>query len=187
MNETKGLVAQVTLRGRAVAGSQAEPPGRPCKSIVLVAKLIAIAVIGLALTVPTQAHFNCVTNNGTIAITGYTGTSGDVTIPDTIYGLPVTCIGDYAFDRSTNQTSVMIPNSVISIKERAFAICSTMTSVTIGNSATNIGQSAFYQDISLTSVTIPDNLTSILRMALGAPTRWEFISTETPPPSVLPR
>ena len=36
-------------------------------------------------------------NNGTITMTGYTGAGGDVAIPDTIAGLPVTGIGDAAF------------------------------------------------------------------------------------------
>ena len=44
-----------------------------------------------------QAQFNYVINNGAITITGYTGSGGAVTIPDTINGLPVTSIGYYAF------------------------------------------------------------------------------------------
>jgi hypothetical protein len=38
------------------------------------------------------------TNNGTITITRYSGSSRDVSIPDTITGLPVTTIGPYAFE-----------------------------------------------------------------------------------------
>ncbi len=55
----------------------------------------------LLLTLPAvvQAQFNYTTNNGTITITKYTGSGGDVTIPDTINGLPVTSIGDGAFSR----------------------------------------------------------------------------------------
>jgi hypothetical protein len=45
-----------------------------------------------------QAQFNYPTNNdGTMCITGYTDFGGAVVIPDTIDGLPVACIGDYAF------------------------------------------------------------------------------------------
>ena len=44
----------------------------------------------LALPAPVQAQFNYTTNNGTITITGYTGSGGAVTIPSTINGLPVT-------------------------------------------------------------------------------------------------
>ena len=37
-----------------------------------------------------QPQFDYVTNDGTITITGYTGSGGDVSIPKTIGGLPVT-------------------------------------------------------------------------------------------------
>ena len=55
--------------------------------------------------------------NGTITITGYTGTAAVVTIPSTIDGLPVVTIGngvESAF-YGTNVTSVIIPNTVIDI------------------------------------------------------------------------
>ena len=45
--------------------------------------------------------------NGAIIITAYTGLGGDVTIPDTITGLPVTSIGDEAFASCTNLASVV--------------------------------------------------------------------------------
>ena len=70
-----------------------------------------------------QVPFNYTTNNGTITITGYTGPGGAVTIPDTINGLPVTSIGDYAFCNCTSLTSVTIPNSVTSIGDEAFSYC----------------------------------------------------------------
>ena len=74
-----------------------------------------------------QAQFNYTTNNGTITITGYTGPGGAVAIPDTINGLPVTRIGDSAFDGETSLTSVTIPNSVTSIGEEAFSCCTSLS------------------------------------------------------------
>jgi hypothetical protein len=74
-----------------------------------------------------QAQFNYTTNNGAITITRYTGPSGSVTIPDTINGLPVTSIGNNAFqwlNRPTlgiYLTSITIPRSVTSIGVYAFA------------------------------------------------------------------
>ena len=96
-------------------------------------------------------------NNGTITITGYTGSGGDVTIPDTINGLPVTSIGDWAFRNCTSLTNVTIPDSVISIGDYLFFNCTSLTSVTIPNSVTSIGNFAFYYCPSLTAITVDTN------------------------------
>ena len=48
-------------------------------------------------TVPLNLPYTFTINNGTITITGYTGSSGAETIPDKISGLPVTSIGYGAF------------------------------------------------------------------------------------------
>ena len=58
-------------------------------------------------------------------------------------------------------TSVVIPDSVTSIGERAFSGCSSLTSIVIPDSVTSIGGSAFYECSSLTSVVIDDSVTSI--------------------------
>ena len=59
----------------------------------------------------------------------------------------------------------IIPNSVITIGNGAFAYCSDMTSVTIPNSVTEIGYGAFNSCYGLTSITIPNSVTSIGRNA----------------------
>ncbi len=70
-------------------------------------------------TVSPPVPFTYTTNNGTITITGYTGSSGAVTVPGAINGYPVTSIGNVAFSE-TNVTSVMIPSSVTSIAQLLF-------------------------------------------------------------------
>ena len=84
--------------------------------------------LGWALPPP---PLNYTTNSGTITITGYTGSGGDVTIPSTINGLPFTCIADQAFVGCRSLTSVMIPNSVTSIGEGAFLYCSSLTAIAV--------------------------------------------------------
>jgi hypothetical protein len=100
-------------------------------------------------------------NNGTITITGYTGPGGDVTIPDMINGLPVTGIGDFAFEENSRLTSILIPDSVTNIGWGAFYFCSGLTNVTIGNGVTSIGMQAFNLCTSLTSITISNSVTNI--------------------------
>jgi BspA type Leucine rich repeat region (6 copies) len=127
----------------------------------------ASAVLTVTLPVTPSIPYDYSTDNGTITITGYTGSGGDVTIPNTINGLPVTVIGNTAFYFSTNLTSVTIPNSVLGIQGSdvietgAFARCTSLTNVTIGNRVFSIGDRAFMFCRSLTSVKIPNGVTSI--------------------------
>ena len=78
------------------------------------------------------------------------------------YSIPnsVISIKNKAFANCTGLTSVTIPNSVTSIGDSAFSGCTGLTSVTIGNSVTSIGNSAFYGCTGLISILIP-NVTSI--------------------------
>jgi len=131
--------------------------------------------------------FSYTNTNGTITITGYTGPGGNVVIPGTIDGLPVTSIGVSALsfinnlsDQSkltglSNMTSVIIPDSVTNLGDGAFAGCPNLATITIGKGITSIKGGAdtsawgtFQWCSSLTHVTIPDNVTNI---GDGVPTR----------------
>ena len=70
----------------------------------------------------------------------------------------VTEIGERAFSGCSNLTSITIPESVTQIGERAFEGCSSLTSITIPNSVTEIGSGAFTGCSSLTSITIPNSV-----------------------------
>ena len=131
-----------------------------------------ILLLLLLLTLPAvvQAQFDYTINNGTVTITGYTGSGGAVTIPAMISGLPVASIGDSAFafvDWSGSGSncqyivSVTIPDSVTSIGSSAFYHCSSLTNVTLGTNVTTVGEAAFSSCSNLTSVTIPASVTSI--------------------------
>jgi BspA type Leucine rich repeat region (6 copies) len=96
-----------------------------------------LATVLFALPAVVQAQFNYTTNNGAITITGYTGSGGDVTIPDNINGLPVTIIGAGAFMNQFGVGSVTIPDSVTNIGNSAFQTCF-MSTVVIGNGVIGI-------------------------------------------------
>ncbi len=86
--------------------------------------------------------------------------SGELVIPRTYKGLPVTVIGYRAFSDCTSLTSVIISDSVKSIGAMAFEYCDLLTSITIPDSVTHIEFAAF-SGTPLTSVTIPDSVTYI--------------------------
>lgn len=86
---------------------------------------------------------------------------GDVTIPSTLKGCPVTSIKHGAFTCCSNLTSVTIPSSVKCIEGCTFSMCNALTSVIIPSSVTNIGASAFSLCKGLTSITISSSVTNI--------------------------
>jgi len=151
---------QRTVRGGP--GSQSQRPNHlhhePRSPTLWV--LVAVLMLTLPAAAPAQ-DYTWTTNNGTIIITGYTGPGGNVTIPDTITGLPVTSIGDKAFAYITNLTGVTIPNSITGIGAVAFWGCTNLMSVSIPNSVTNITFGAFMDCTSLASVNIPTSVTTI--------------------------
>ena len=59
-------------------------------------------------------------DEGRVFITGYTGAGGDVVVPSTLGGLPVTNIGYRAFYNCRGLTRITLPNSVTTIGHRAF-------------------------------------------------------------------
>ena len=79
--------------------------------------------------------------------------------------------------------NTIIPNSVTSIGEAAFACCESLTSITIPNSVTSIGKRAFYNCKGLTSITIPNSVTSIGWAAFNGCSGLTFIESlaEVPP------
>ena len=129
--------------------------------------------------------------DGEVTITDCdTSVSGELTIPETIEGYPVTkigeaafygrsgltsiaipnsvtCIGYWAFRACYGLTSVTIPNGVINIEEGAFESCDNLTNITISNSVKVIGGNAFRDCTMLTSIMIPNSVTSIGNWAFG--------------------
>lgn len=93
-------------------------------------------------------------------ITGYQGSGGEVIIPSTLDGYPVTKIGEQAFAYCWQMTSISIPETVTEIGYLAFYQCDGLTSITIPDSVTTIG-SAFQGCDYLTDITIGSGVTNI--------------------------
>ena len=82
--------------------------------------------------------------------------SGVVNIPSSLGGYPVTSIGEFAFFRCKDITSVTIPDSVTSIDYWALAGCS-FTEVCIPKSVTNIAYGAFSEDANIVSFIVDES------------------------------
>ena len=116
---------------------------------------------------------------GGITITGYRGMDRDVTIPETIEGLPVTIIGNKAFYRK-DIFSVTIPETVVTIEPLAFAenqlesidisgcvsigyeafAGNQLSTLTLSVQLSSIGPRAFINN-NLSAITLPGRITNI--------------------------
>jgi hypothetical protein len=116
------------------------------------------------------------------------GGDGDIVIPPSVFGLPVTEIGEAAFTEVKKETmytdsgpytyttykgkgltSLTIPHSVTAIGDHAFR-GNQLTSVVIGNGVTRIGREAF-NNHQLTSITIPANV-DLGEQAFNSAFKW---------------
>ena len=73
----------------------------------------------------------------------------------------VTAIGNRAFSSCSYLTNIGIPHNLTSIGDFAFSGCSSLSSIDIPNGVTTIGEYTFEQCSELSSVRLPSELTSI--------------------------
>jgi hypothetical protein len=132
------------------------------KRIVVTLALICACHASFA---DTSGDWTYTVSNNQATITGYTGAGGAVTIPSEVNGISVVRVGMqwppiFGY-QNTSVTSVIIPNSVTSIGDYAFASCTGLITLTIPNSVTSIGEQAFLGCSGLITLTIPNSVTSI--------------------------
>jgi len=73
----------------------------------------------------------------------------------------ITELGNYAFARFYNMTSITIPDTVTRIGDSAFDYCRSLTSIKLPKNLKTIGSCAFYYCYDLTSITIPSKVTEV--------------------------
>ena len=132
-----------------------------CMLILLTILTLSLCLMLTANAATSGDYEYTLLEDGTAEITDYTGSGGDITIPDTINGYAVTTIGARAFYKCSALTTVEIGDSVTTIGDSAFSSCYALTSIDIPDSVTTIGAWAFEDCSALTTVEIRDSVTTI--------------------------
>lgn len=99
--------------------------------------------------------------DGTISITGYTGSDTQVIIPDQIDGKTISKIGEGAFFSQTRIESIVLPDTIESIEDGAFVNCVSLTSFEMPDSVENIGEYLFARDSALETVKLSQSITEL--------------------------
>lgn len=148
--------------------------------ITLTLLLAAISfVFSISAAEKTYGDFEYKVENDNVTVTKYLGEDIDVTIPETIDGLPVTSVGkssflskikiesinlpptikyiEYgAFAGCSRLKTINLPEGVIKIDNCAFEACSELDNVIVPATTEYIGDSAFVWCKSLTNIQLPD-------------------------------
>ncbi|MGB0375442.1 MAG: leucine-rich repeat domain-containing protein [Opitutales bacterium] len=94
--------------------------------------------------------------------------AGDVVLPSSYNGTPITKIYANAFEDCDLITSIVVPEGILEIQGDAFKSCSNLSYISLPDSLSTIGDAAFQYCSSLDNVTIPNGISIIPHMAF-----WE--------------
>ena len=112
--------------------------------ILAVVMMLGILTIApLTVSAATYGDFEYTVYNGTIAITGYTGSAESVEVPSKINGKMVTDIRYDAFAKCLKLKNVVLNKGIETIGFRAFKECINLENVTIPDSVKTIDTGAF--------------------------------------------
>lgn len=119
--------------------------------IFLVIAMLAVLVYPGFASIAENESAGFIIENG--ELTAYTGSGGDIVIPDTVTG-----IRDNAFVGNMTLTSVTIPETVVSIGANAFAGCANLYRAVVPGSVTAMGNGVFSGCSSLSDLTFSANV-----------------------------
>jgi hypothetical protein len=149
-----------------------------CKGVLSMTKktVLWIAIIAMAIIpvyaqeeeepIPENVFKTHPINGGReLEITGYIGHEWEVSIPSELNNLPITSIGEGAFQNHTSITHIILPDTVTNIGVCAFLNCSDLLDVIIPDSVKTIGDEAFSGCVRLSYIILPSSITRIGRYA----------------------
>lgn len=109
------------------------------------------------------------------AVESYSGTDGEVIIPNTYQNIQVTSILANALKDNLTISSLKMGNNIKTMEYGAFLGCSNLNKVTLSTNLANIASNAF-NSTNITSITIPNNVKTIDSSAFENCTNLETLT-----------
>ena len=107
--------------------------------------LMTLFLFALGVNAASLDDLGYTTTDGKVIITDCDeAATGELLIPQTIEGNPVTSIGEQAFGNCFSLTNITIPDSIVSIGNQTFESCYSLTNITLLGPAPTIGVNVFF-------------------------------------------
>ncbi|MBQ7005878.1 MAG: leucine-rich repeat domain-containing protein [Clostridia bacterium] len=119
--------------------------------------MLCMAMLCFGASAANENGFLYNVSDGEATLTGIDETvTGDIVIPSTLGGYPVTAIDDYAFEYNYDITSVVIPEGVETIGKYCFCNCDWLEEIRFPSTLKYIGNRAFDDDCFIRELHIAD-------------------------------
>ncbi len=127
-----------------------------CISVILLLCLLPSLAVSAEVKETDGGIFYSV-SDGAVTVEGFNAAGTVMKVPAEIDGLPVRYVADRACYRNAVITKVILPETLLSVGEFAFAECKNLTEVTLEGCGT-LGFAAFRNSARLRSAALPENL-----------------------------
>ena len=133
---------------------------------LLLTLTLALSLFTVPASALTYGDWEYTIQNNEVYLTKYIGSGGDVKVPSTLNGVPVTKINLFTFTDNKNAETIYVPSSVKEIEEMSFQSCQARE-ITIAEGCTIIGDKAFAYCDQLEKINIPSTAKELGYRMLG--------------------
>lgn len=109
---------------------------------------------------PLDSFTYTIREDGTAAILKFSGKETEVVISSHIGDVPVTEIGQYAFEGAWDVERITLPDTITVIGEQAFLDCASLREINLPEGVTELRRATFAGCSSLESITLPESIAS---------------------------
>ena len=129
---------------------------------ILVVMFLGMFAFCFNVNAETDGGYTYIVSNGQATITEVDfSVSGDVFIPETLGGFPVTSIGNIVFRNRTDIESVVLPDTVVNLCNSVFYGCRNLIYIKLSDRLDCVGSLVFYGCTSLESALLPNSLKTV--------------------------